>query len=282
MPVAVLGDVNIHHEVLGQGSPVVLAHGFCANVDMWRRLAAPLSERYRVISYDARGHGLSTAPAGTEHYGLDQLVEDMRGLVDHLGIESAIVAGHSMGGATAIGFAARYPERTRAALICNIDGGHQPPNPRVDRAMAEARERARATVRERGTVDYARRMIEERLAPRFVLESEVAQRELMQRYARMPLNGYFGVGETRPWTDPAVKQAALSLQVPAAIFAGSEDHLYAGAQKLHEALPQSFFAVLDGAPHDSMNARPDAFNAVFLEYLDSLEQGAPLRGRRRL
>jgi pimeloyl-ACP methyl ester carboxylesterase len=70
--------------------------------------------------------------------------------------------------------------------------------------------------------------------------------------------------------------------MPVAIMAGTEDVLYRGAEVLHQRLSQSHFVSIQDAPHDSMNARPEAFNKGLIEYLDNLEQGKPVAGRRVL
>jgi pimeloyl-ACP methyl ester carboxylesterase len=187
-----------------------------------------------------------------------------------------------MGGATTAGFAAKYPELTKAALICNIDAGQQPSEPVADQEAAQTRQRAMDLVRTRGLADYARQQITTKMAPRFILESEEEQQRFITRYAHQPLHGYLGVGEALPWRESWLTEAARSLKLPVAIRAGTEDVLYRGAEVLHQQLPQSHFVVLQDAPHDSMNARPEAFNDGFLEYLDTLEQGKPVAGRRVL
>jgi pimeloyl-ACP methyl ester carboxylesterase len=68
--------------------------------------------------------------------------------------------------------------------------------------------------------------------------------------------------------------------MPVAILAGTEDVLYRGAEVLHQQLRQSHFVTIQDAPHDSMNARPEAFNRGFIEYLEQLEQGKPVAGHR--
>jgi len=229
MPVVEVNEINLYYEIYGNGVPIVLAHGFCTSVEMWKYQIPPLSQKYKVIAYDARGHGLSTAPTGKEHYTLTRLVDDLYGLLRYLDVSQAYIAGHSMGGATTIGFAARHPEMTKAALICNIDGGHQPSDPVADREAEEARKRNHQLVRERGLVDYARHQIATKMAPRFILEDEDQQQTYIERYARQSLNGYFGVGEALPWREPWVKEAARSLKMPVAIIAGAEDVMYRGA-----------------------------------------------------
>jgi pimeloyl-ACP methyl ester carboxylesterase len=86
MPVANVNGVDLYYEISGTGFPLVLAHGYCTSINLWRHQIPLLAQRYRVIAYDARGHGLSSAPAGKEHYTLERLVADMYALLQHLGI----------------------------------------------------------------------------------------------------------------------------------------------------------------------------------------------------
>ncbi|MGQ4808265.1 3-oxoadipate enol-lactonase 2 [Candidatus Entotheonellaceae bacterium PAL068K] len=282
MPVVHVNHVDLYYEVQGQGFPMVLAHGYCTSINLWRHQIPLLSQRYQVIAYDARGHGLSSAPAGKGHYTLSHLVEDMHALLQHLGISQAYIAGHSMGGATTAGFAVRYPEMTKAALICNIDGGHQPADPEADEAAAKVRQDAQDMVRRRGLADYARHTIATKMVPRFILESEDEQHRYVARYAHQPLHGYLGVGEALPWREAWLTQAARSLALPVAIIMGTDDVMHRGAELLYQHLPQAHFVSILEAPHDSMNARPEAFNRALVEYLDNLEQGKPAAGRRSL
>ncbi len=282
MPVAHVNGVDLYYEVSGTGFPLVLAHGYCTSINLWQHQLPLLRQRYSVVAYDARGHGLSSAPAGKEHYSLEHLVADMHALLQYLGISQAYIAGHSMGGATTAGFAARYPAMTKAALICNIDAGQQPSDPVADQAAAETRQRGLDFVRVRGLADYARQQIDAKTVPRFILDSEQEQLRFVTRYAHQPLHGYLGVGEALPWRDAWLTAAAQTLQMPVAILAGTEDVLYRGAKVLHERLAQSHLVTIQDAPHDSMNARPAAFNRGFLEYLEHLEQGKPVAGHRVL
>ncbi len=71
---------------------------------------------YRLVAYDARGHGESTAPPGPSAYGYEQLVEDLEAVMDDRGLERATLVGSSMGGATALAFALRFPERVTALV----------------------------------------------------------------------------------------------------------------------------------------------------------------------
>jgi pimeloyl-ACP methyl ester carboxylesterase len=101
-------------EVAGDGPPVVLLHGLSAtrrNVVQGSR--ALLRRGYRLIAYDARGHGASS-PAPSYTY--PDLIEDLEAVLAALGVERAAFAGSSMGAATAMAFAMRHPERTAAVV----------------------------------------------------------------------------------------------------------------------------------------------------------------------
>ena len=108
------GSITLEGETLGEGPPVVLLHGLSAtrrNVVQGSR--ALVKRGYRLISYDARGHGRS-APAPSYEYG--DLVEDLAAVLAHLDLERAALVGSSMGAATAMAFALDEPDSV-AALV---------------------------------------------------------------------------------------------------------------------------------------------------------------------
>jgi pimeloyl-ACP methyl ester carboxylesterase len=124
MPVAHLNGIDINYEVQRSGTPLVLTHGYSASLEMWREQVAPLSAKYRLVIYDSRGHGKTTAPADMDQYGLARdYVADKLALMDHLGIEKAYVGGLSMGGMIAQEFALQHPDRVKALLLFDTGPG---------------------------------------------------------------------------------------------------------------------------------------------------------------
>jgi pimeloyl-ACP methyl ester carboxylesterase len=106
--------VTLRGEQAGDGPPVVLLHGLSATRRNVVQGSRHLVKRgYRLIAYDARGHGASS-PAGSYEYA--ELVDDLEAVLDHLGIERAALVGSSMGAATAMAFTLEHPERV-AALV---------------------------------------------------------------------------------------------------------------------------------------------------------------------
>ena len=108
------GSITLEGEWAGEGPPVVLLHGLSAtrrNVVQGSR--ALIKRGYRLISYDARGHGASS-PAPRYEY--SDLVADLEAVLDHLEIERAALVGSSMGAATAMAFTLEHPERVPALV----------------------------------------------------------------------------------------------------------------------------------------------------------------------
>ena len=123
MPDIEANGVRIRYEERGSGMAMVWAHGLGGSWQAWEGVMDSLKDRYRVIAYDARGHGQTEKPDRPEAYSQDIMVEDMRGLMDALDINKTIVGGHSMGANVALNFALKYPERSIGLIPVGIGSG---------------------------------------------------------------------------------------------------------------------------------------------------------------
>jgi 3-oxoadipate enol-lactonase len=104
-------------ETFGDGPPLVFAHGLTGNRHSIRAQLHPLAERYRVVIFDQRGHGDSTAVTDPAQYDPMRMAEDIGSILDALQIDRAIVGGESMGAATALLFALGHSDRVQALLL---------------------------------------------------------------------------------------------------------------------------------------------------------------------
>jgi poly(A) polymerase len=95
----------------GSGLPVILMHGYPLDHTIWHNLLPLLDKDAHLILPDLRGHGASQAPEGT--YTIEQMAEDIAGLMDFLRLRKAILVGHSLGGYVALSFAGKYSQKTR-------------------------------------------------------------------------------------------------------------------------------------------------------------------------
>lgn len=133
---------SLYYESLGKGAPVILIHGGFGDRRMWDPQFEPLSQAFRVIRYDHRGFGKSSAP--TQEY---SPVADLVKLMDHLELKRANLVGNSMGGTVALDFALLQPDRTGAVVvIASAAGGYPTPEDDVkgDQVMHTAREKGPA------------------------------------------------------------------------------------------------------------------------------------------
>ena len=124
MPFARVNNIDLHYETYGdEGPQLIVAHGLLGSVDALRLFAFKLDEiaakGVRIVAYDARGHGASGYTRDWHDYTWQALADDMRGLMDALGIERASVYGGSMGAGTAIVKALAYPERVERLILHN-------------------------------------------------------------------------------------------------------------------------------------------------------------------
>jgi 3-oxoadipate enol-lactonase len=281
MPVCTKGDISTNYKVYGEGFPLVLVHPFSASLEFWASQIKEFSPKYRVIVYDVRGHGLSSAPAGEENYRLEILADDLHDLLEHLKVTKAHVGGLSLGGAIALGYASRYPETVKSLLIFDIHGGFQPPaDPAMKAAMAEGRTKGEEYARERGMADFARRQLASGTAFPPVPDDEAMQQQYVERMARFPLNGYIGVGRASPWEEEWQQQAADKIDVPTLITVGSDDlpMVTNGTRILHEHIKGSRHVEIKNSVHETARWQPDLFNKAVSDFLEAVEAGKPVAG----
>ena len=102
-------SVSLSYDIVGNGNPLILLHGYPLNRSIWNGVIPFLQDISTLVVPDLRGHGDSPIPEG--EYLMQTMAGDVAALMDHLQIEKAIIAGHSMGGYVALAFANYFPER---------------------------------------------------------------------------------------------------------------------------------------------------------------------------
>ena len=149
----VANGIRLHYwRTGGAKPPLVLAHGSSDDALCWTNLAKELTDRYDVIMYDARGHGLSDPPKPGDP--VDVQVEDLAGLIKELKLEKPILMGHSMGSSAVANFAAKYPDVPRAVVL-EDPGLVRPAAPAAAAAPPATPEQRRANVLARNNTSEA-------------------------------------------------------------------------------------------------------------------------------
>ena len=121
MPKVKVNGIDIYYETAGSGEALVLISGLGYPLWQWHKMTPFLTEHFQVISFDNRGVGQTDKPAGP--YSAQMLAEDTTGLLDALGIDNAIIMGHSMGGFIAQAMALDFSEKVSKLVLCSTNFG---------------------------------------------------------------------------------------------------------------------------------------------------------------
>lgn len=212
MNFARINGVLLHYRLAGPkcAPVVVLANSLGTDARIWDGVIAKLAETYRVLSYDKRGHGLSDIPTGD--YSLDDHLDDLFGLVDHLGIVRFALGGVSVGGLIAQGAALRAPERLAAVAICNSAAKSG------DHAFWTARMKA---VLDNGVASIADGIMERWFSPQFRAERVDELAGWRNMFLRSDAAGYAATCATLRDADLREKIGAIAL--PTLFVAGEQD-----------------------------------------------------------
>lgn len=117
--------VRIHYEVAGRGPAVLVTHGFSASSHMFAGTADALAADHTVIRWDIRGHAGSDAGDDPAHYTAAACVDDMAALLDAVGVDRAVLVGHSLGGFLTLEFRLAHPGRVRAMVLVGTGPGYR-------------------------------------------------------------------------------------------------------------------------------------------------------------
>jgi pimeloyl-ACP methyl ester carboxylesterase len=117
------GEIDLYYEETGQGFPLIWCHEFGGDHRSFETQVRHFSRRYRVVTWNYRGFPPSEVPKDPDAYSVEVLVEDLRGLMRHLGITRAHVGGVSIGGGVTLNFGLRHPEMAESLVICGAGSG---------------------------------------------------------------------------------------------------------------------------------------------------------------
>lgn len=115
----------LNHKEYGQGKPIIILHGLFGSLDNWATMAKNLGNHFRVITMDLRNHGNSPH---SEEWNYSLMANDVLETMNSLSIEKACLAGHSMGGKTAMVFAGLFPEKIEKLMVIDIGPKYYPPH----------------------------------------------------------------------------------------------------------------------------------------------------------
>jgi pimeloyl-ACP methyl ester carboxylesterase len=260
MPTVLSSGVPIHYEVIGEGTPIVLLHGYlCSFESNWGQsgwIDFLLAQGRQVIGVDFRGHGLSGKPHEASAYGGDHIPDDVVAVMDGIGLERTDLMGYSMGGGIAIDLLARLPQRFTSVVA----GGAGVRSVRQDRSAIIA---ALETDDVSSITDPRALFMRQFAESRSTDPTSLAARDNDLKALAAALRGTGGVSAVDP---AALTDALRRVQTPVLAVVGDKDANLAEAQLLIETVPSGELVVLPGEDHASA-VRAETYKQAVASFL---------------
>ena len=285
MPHARADDgVRLWYEETGSGTPIVFVHEFAGDIRSWEQQIRHFGQRYRAVAFNARGYPPSDVPGDVAFYSQSRAADDIRAVLDHLGLDRAHVVGLSMGGFATLHFGFRHGARARSLVVAGCGYGAEPGTRDKFRAEAEA---VVAFIRDNGMAAFAERYAQgptrvqfENKDPRGFAEF---RRQLAEHSPLGSANTQLGVQRERPSLyDLADRMKALA--VPTLVLTGDEDWpCLQPALLMKQNIPTAALSVMPNCGHTINIEDPDQFNRLVGDFLVQVDAGRwPTRDPRAL
>jgi len=245
MSYAINQGTRIHYEIVGMGEPLVLQHGWILEGGQWRQdgYVSPLSERYRVILVDMRGHGQSDKPHDGASYALNTLVTDVVAVLDDAGVQRAHYWGYSMGGWIRLGLLTQAGHRLNKAIL----GGTHPYGRKATPFTSDGSD-AQQFMRE--------------VWKRFGVDFDSLPLELRKKLLAADCRALAVAQQDR-----ASQESLLpNVSTPCLMYAGADDGLFAQAQNGARLMPNCKFITVPGT-HFEANQNASAILPEALKFL---------------
>jgi 3-oxoadipate enol-lactonase len=245
--------MRLHYRLDGAADAPVLAlpSSLGTSTELWTQNVGYLSERFRILRFDQRGHGGSEAPPGP--YSLGDLGRDFMGLLDELDVERVTLCGLSLGGATAMWVAAEAPERIDRLILACTSARFGEPAQWVERAE---------TVRSAGLEAIADKVVARWFTNNVQPETVVQFRSLL---VSTPAEGYAGCCEALAGWD--FRGRLAEIRADTLVIAGAEDAAapLRDSELLVERIPRARLVVVEQAAHLANVEQPESFANVVLD-----------------
>lgn len=264
-----VNGVSLHHQIIGGpgNKPVIVfINSLGTDFRIWRDVIVRLAGSYPLLTYDKRGHGLSDV--GQAPYSIEDHVDDLIGVLEHLKVRDAVICGLSVGGLIAQGLYARRPDLVKAMILC--DTAHKIGTADMWAARISAIEQTGLS----GIVDG---VMERWFTPSF-RENDPAFPGYRNMMLRQPVEGY--TGTCAAIRDADFTEAAKRIAVPTLCVVGDQD----GATppelvlSLAKLVPGARYEVIQGAGHIPCVEQPEILTTLIEAFLAPIISGEPAHG----
>jgi len=266
---ALINGSNIHYVESGDRAamPVLFLHGFPFSHEMWKTQLEAVSQKYRAIAYDIKGHGLSDVADG--QYTVEGHVDDLFSFMDRMQLAKAVIVGLSMGGYITLRALERDQDRFLAAVLCDTKSEADAPETKLRRftSMNE--------VKKDGSQQFADTFLKTVFAPEtFHTRPQAIEtiRRIISGTPPLSIAGTLLALAARIDTSAVLPD----IRIPVLIMVGAADQTTPPAlsQAMHERIKGSQLQIIPGAAHMSNLENPEFFNRSLLSFLDRVAAGS--------
>lgn len=225
MPYATNNGVRIHYHIEGEGSPLVLMHGFTGSIEDWYEAdyVEPLKQGYKLILIDSRGHGYSDKPHTSEAYAPNHRASDVTAVLDALSLRKAHFLGYSMGGFIGFALIGYSPQRFHSFIL----GGQQP--------YSRTQEPMRVMVAG---------------GPEAIIKQLDAEMPISDAWKARLRNADMEAFSAAAASDrPDLSHVLSKITMPCLLYVGDSDSRHEQTQKFAELIPNATFVSLPGINH---------------------------------
>jgi pimeloyl-ACP methyl ester carboxylesterase len=266
--------VSLYYEEVGSGYPIVFVHEFAGDYRSYEAQLRYFSRRYRCVAFNARGYPPSDVPEDWRQYSQERARDDIRAVLDGLGIEKAHIVGISMGGFAVLHFGLAYPDRASALLVAGCGYGAQPDK---RQQFAEEVARTAAQIESRGMAEVSKTYGAGPTRVQLLNKDPRGYAEFLTQLAehstRGSANTQRGVQARRPslWE---LTEEMKKLDVPTLIATGDEDDpcLEPGIL-MKRSIPSAALVVFPNTGHALNLEEPDLFNEACADFFHQVESG---------
>ena len=275
MPHASAADgIKLYYEEVGRGTPIVFVHEFADDIKGWAAQVKFFARRYRTIAFNARGYPPSDVPEDPERYSQARAAEDIKAVLDHLGLAKAHVVGLSMGGYATLHFGLTYPERALSLTV----GGAGYGSVGADRAtFHKDTDHVVGQFEQGGMAKVAEFYTRGPTRVQFLAKDPVGWREFHDRFAAGSARGHANTMRGVQRRRPSIFELEAKLQrleVPTLIMTGDEDEpCLEPALFMKRKIPSAGLVVIPNSGHAINLEEPDLFNRAVLDFLTAVDAG---------
>jgi pimeloyl-ACP methyl ester carboxylesterase len=271
MPKVKANNYEMHYEVDDFTDPwkpaetLWIQHGFGRSSRFWYHWVPPLSRQYRVLRRDMRGHGQSADPGPDYTWSVDDLLNDMKGFLDALGLDKVHYVGESVGGILGIAFAVRWPERFKSMTLCASPTAIRPP---IQRLFAVGYEDWYTALGTLGPAGWVKALMERGGGLAGTNPAHVDW--ILQEWGKTPTHVLQGLCRLVPSVD--ITPLLPQVKVPTLVLAPASSPLTPLTEQIliRDSIPGAQIAVIAGRGHEIYVDDPEGCIAALSKFLRGL------------